>query len=67
MLLRKCSNIRYIKIARALSALISYFFMRLVLVLLICHQVGHDSNVASTVINAGASLQQAIFSNQGCC
>lgn len=41
--------------------------MRFVLVLLICHQVGHDSNLASAVINAGASLQRAIFSSQGCC
>lgn len=53
--------------AGALSTLISYFFMRFVLVLLICHQVGHDSNLASAVINAGASLQRAIFSSQGCC
>lgn len=37
------------------------------LVLLTCHQVGHDSNLASVVINAGANLQQAIFSSQGCC
>ena len=41
--------------------------MRFVLVLLICHQVGHDSNLASAVINAGASLQWAIFSSRGCC
>lgn len=41
--------------------------MRFVLVLLICHQVGHDSNLASAVINAGTSLQRAIFSSQGCC
>lgn len=37
--------------AGALSTLISHFFMRFVLVLLICHQVGHDSNLASSVIN----------------
>lgn len=58
---------RCIKIAGALSTLISHFFMRFVLVLLTCHQVGHDSNVAGAVVNAGASLQRAIFSSQGCC
>lgn len=41
--------------------------MRFVLVFLLCHQVGHDSNLASAVINAGTSLQLAIFSSQGCC
>lgn len=41
--------------------------MRFVLLLLICHQAGHDSNLAHAVIDAGASLQRVIFSNQSCC
>lgn len=58
---RKHCNIGFIKLTGAPSTLISHFFMRFVLVLLTCHQVGHDSNLASAVINAGASLQRGYF------